>query len=739
MTINPLIATNQLIALFAVLTALGIWLAWRTSGSCTPGARAIVVGCRAALILGLAVLALNPGSWADQRLTRDHFWTILLDRSLSMATEDVNGQSRWAEALKLANAAKSASKNPDKISIASFDADLSDGPPESPDGEHSSLPNSAESFIVRTQGQAERLSGVLVLSDGRQTTPDSPRQRQANRRIALRARAQESPIFAIQLGGDVAPKDLSVEATRRQFIAFAGQQCTLTAQISAKGLGQIRHEVILETADGVEAARQAIELSPEQPTTDVRFTIDAPAPGTHLFRFRIPTWEGERIAANNETDCTLSVLDGKMRIFMAEGAPYWDSKFLAQMIRQQNNMLVSSVYRLSSDRYFRVETGDERPSDATENTFPQGRDEVNDYDLIVFGKGAEYFLNSERIGLVEEFVRERGGTVLFTRGKPYAGEFEELAFLEPVRWGEKVSTPFRIQPTQAGVQAGLFGGLLPGPADPIWGRLPALQEAHTALSLKPFTQVLLEGQHEIAGRNQKLPILVSRRYGKGLVVMLNADGMWKWDFFPSEDGLEQQYETFWSQLIQWAVTYSEFLPGQDWSLRLNESIVYPDSPVRAILTNREGANAESDPLIEVTREGEIIETLTAIRPDTASSSWEASLGLDEPGSYRLQTIDPKDPEAPGPSVALTVLSPPSERDELSADGDFLAEFTEASGGRVIKAAELSEIVALLDGKGASVDLDRAEWDPAWDVWWAPLLLLAFPAVEWFTRRRSGLL
>ncbi len=738
MTTNPLFSTNHLIALFAVLLVVGAWLAWRTSARCGLPARLLIVACRVLLIAGLAILALNPGKWVDQRETQEHYWSILVDRSLSMATGDADGQSRWEAALNLAQSAKSTSQEAGKVATSTFSADFDATADlaDSPDGETSDLPNAVSSLVTQSRGKPGRLTGVLVFSDGRQTAPETARWRQQSRKTALRARAQGSELFAVVLGGEVEPKDLIVEAKRRQFIAFKGQESPLVAKVTAHGLGAIRTDVILETAEGREIARQTVNLG-NGAETDVRFAIDAPEPGVHLYRFRVPDWEGERIAANNRAGFSLTVLDGKIRIFMAEGAPYWDSKFLAQMIRQQENMLVSSVYRLSADRFFRVETGDERPSEATDNIFPASREELAEFDLVVMGKGAEYFLNPERIALVDEFVRERGGALLFTRGKPYSGEFDELTFLEPVRWGERVGAPFRLQPTDPGAASGLFGGLLPGRDDPLWQKLPALRDAHATLSLKPFTQVLLEGRHQVAGLDRSLPVLVSRRYGKGMILLLNADGLWKWDFFPGEESVDAQYETFWSQLIQWAVTYSEFLPGQNWALRLSETIAYPNTPIRATVTHRGGGESAAEPDLEVYRGSERIRSLQLV--GDPGRSWEATLNLAEPGNYRVHCGDAADSAETGVSMPVTILAPPGERDQLSADPEFLREFAEASGGRAIDASEIPEIVAHLENKGSVVDLNQAEWQPLWDHGWNLALLLFFPALEWFVRRRSGLM
>ena len=759
MSLNPLISTPHLVLLFAVLLVFVTWVAWRSSARCSRVGRLAVTLCRALLVAGLALVVLNPGSWTEQRENEDSHWGILVDRSLSMATEDA-GQAgtmeRWQLAGELVADAKSAAGDASSVELAVFAGDLEkeiedDAGLDSvtPDGRESDLAAAVASQLNRSRSAAGRLTGLLVFSDGRQTNPLTDAQRREQRRVALMARAQQVPVYTVALGGEVAARDVTVETRRRQFVAFAGQQCSVTAMVMAEGLGEIRTGLVLESSVGVEIAKQEVNLKPGV-AVPVSFVLDAPPVGNHQYRFRVPEWQGEHTAANNEAGFSLTVLDDQMRIFMAEGAPYWDSKFLAQMIRQQQNMRITSVYRLAADRFFRVETGDERPADASGAIFPDSDADLSAYDLIVFGKGAEYFLNAERIARLDEFVRERGGTVLFTRGKPYSGEFAELEYLEPVTWGERVSMPFALQPTDAGVEAGLFGGLLPGRDSALWNKLPSLGEANTTLALKPFTRTLLEGRHQVAGANQMLPVLLSRRYGKGLIVALNADGLWKWDFSSEKDGsdLGGQYETFWSQIIQWALTYSEFLPGQDLALRLDRSIVYPDESVRATVLHRSaGAGTGHDtgesalpiaPTLEIVRAGTVIETLTPSRLDDRIAEWQTAVSAAEPASYTVRVLSGGEP---GPSMPLTVLPPPSERDQLSADPEFLKNFAGTSGGRPVAATaeEIAAVVAELESVDRSVDLDRATWQPLWDRWWWLTILLAIAAVEWCIRRRSGLL
>ncbi len=740
-TLNPIASAPHLALGFVIIVLLAGWITWKSTRQTGTATRLLILLCRVLLFSALLLFALNPGKWIENREENESYWAILADRSLSMNTPDGDeGKTRWEFSGETIESIIDRAKNPEKASLYTFDSKIASVESQSlsdlePDGDSTDLVSSVDGMLSLARNRSGNFKGAIILTDGRQTD-----ERTDATRIALRARATESPFYILPVGGEVKAVDLSIRPARRQFVAFAGKECTITAKIKAEGLGSIRPEVILRTQEGEEIARQQAEL-PEGKEQEVRFTIPAPEPGVHLYEFSTPDWPKERIAANNSAVFTLSVLEGETNIFMAEGAPFWDSKFLAQMIRRQKNMRITSVYRLSEDRFFKIETGDDLPSQESENSFPDTKEALGKYDLIVIGKGAEYFLDEKRLALLSEFVRDRGGSVLFTRGKPYRGEFEGLEFLEPVKWGGKITQPFQLEPTEAGEAAGLFGDLLPGADDPVWQKLPALEESHQTLEMKPFTEVLLEGRWVLDGREQTLPVLMSRRFGRGMTVMLNADGLWQWDFFPSEEGIEGQYEEFWNQLIQWAITFSEFLPGQDLSLNLDQSIIRPGQRVRSRIgyRGRNDDEVKPEPALRIFRDGQQIREVPAARPGEASARWESVITLDEPGAYRVQAINLADPDKPGPSLPVTVLPPPSETEQLSADPEFITVFAETTGGRAITVDEIPEIVSSLETAKESVDRAKAVWQPLWDHWWWFVIVLFIAALEWFTRRRSGLL
>ena len=79
----------------------------------------------------------------------------------------------------------------------------------------------------------------------------------------------------------------------------------------------------------------------------------------------------------------------RIRVFMAEGAPYWDSKFLAQFLRRQPSFDVRSIHMLTQERFYSINTGEETGAKADGESIPSSLEDFLRFDMVILGKGAE--------------------------------------------------------------------------------------------------------------------------------------------------------------------------------------------------------------------------------------------------------------------------------------------------------------------------------------------------------------
>jgi hypothetical protein len=735
--VNPVLPLPLLLPLLALVLGAAIWLSWRATRGLPVRSALALLTLRSLALAALAALLLNPGRWVKPTEDREKPWLVLVDHSASMA-QPLEKSTRHQTATKIADQITKLAPAEVPVRVRSFaltPAPETDSLP-GPDAPGTDLSASLKSFIDEASASGDRFSGIVVLSDGRQTIDAKPTDLEA---LALRLRAARTPVHAIALGAGENLPDLLLRAPRPTLTTFSGQTVKIPVMIESQGMDPIKPEVRLLDPEGRELGKISVELKSGTPAF-LSFEIPAPAASQRL-TLETPALPGEARPGNNRAQVQIRLLETRTRIFLAEGAPYWDSKFLAQLLRQQSQMEVHSVHRLSEDRFFRIDTGQ---SDATESAsaiFPETLEELSSYDLIVFGKNVDSFLTPARLEALRAYVRDRGGAVLFARGKPTTSALPALETLEPVSWAGPGATEFRFVPTVDGAAAGLFGDALPPPDASVWTQLPTLKDSRQIASVKPFTRVLaLANDSANTGFASETPALLVRRYGQGVCGLVNGDGLWRWDFFPEARELGNMYEDFWTQLIQWMASYSEFLPGQEFSLRLSAPRSRSGEPLALTLSYR-GQDPDPAPGIEITAPDGSTSRLqpAKIADPGGQPAWRASLTPDATGTWSIRVVDPREKAPPTPQADYLIPTPPRETDDLSADPAFLESLTTATGGRLHETSDFARtLIPLLLPEPPSATSGNAVWKSSWAIWPVATFIALLFSTEWYLRRRQGL-
>jgi len=736
--LNPSFQLSLLIPLGALALAVAAYASWRSSGGRPLGTRILLTALRSTAVASLLTLLFNPGKWVRPSEEKTRPWIILQDISTSMTQPTADEKSRHEHASYLTKRIQSAMASAEiPLRIHPFSETLSSAiaaeeiPAANGKGSHL-LPSISQ--VLQDAGAAgESLAGIIMLSDGRETLDSSPIELDS---MALRARSRNTVVHTIALGTDRPSPDLALLQNRANFTAFPAQSLRIPFAVESSGLEPIRTKAILRDEESAEIASLNLEL-PANGKIASAFELNAPDTSTR-WSIEIGEHPGEARKANNKRTFNVRVIHSKTRVFLAEGAPYWDSKFLAQLLRQQPHMELNSVHRLSDKRYFRIDSGTDDPSETDHPVFPATLDELSRYDLIVFGKNVDPFLTPERVEALRSYVRDRGGAVLFARGRPTTSDNAALEPLEPVTWTSTSATDFRFLPTRDGEAAGLFGEALPAPDSSLWTSLPTLKDARMVSLVKPFTRILAEGK--IEGTSGRFPALVMRRYGQGVTGLVNGDGVWKWDFYPEARELGNCYEDFWTQLIQWMASYSEFLPGQDFSLRMPSTRGSNGVAVAASLSFR-GSGTPPQPMLQIINPaGESTLVQPASLPDPSGRPlWRASFTPNSPGEWTLAVVDPRENSVATPSAIFSVPHPPAESDDLSPDADFLSRIAKATGGSALLPKDLDNFLKEhVNTEAPAIIESGAVWEPAWNKIFIALLVAALFSIEWLLRRRQGL-
>jgi len=685
-----------------------------------------LLGLRALLIGVLVFVMLNPQSLLPRERKEKPKLAILVDTSASMATRDVGTDSRFAAALRtLTNTATLEALNREfALEVRSFDrevhpTDLVQLLTNAPTGDASDLGKAVMS-VASEWGALKSQAGILLVSDGRATTGDTLEAAQ----LAL---ARSVPLWTWTLGGSVPRHDLWIETASAEALAFSGAEVELGATLHQVGYPQRSFSVEI-LRDGQVVATKEV-LPDAGGVGRVSLKVTAPAAGEQRYVFRTPPQPEEADTANNERAVFLRSVGEKVRVLVAEGQPHWDSKFLVQSLKRDPNVNLTAVYRLNATRNVAVVSAIGNEARVEQDLFPRTQQEMDNYDVILLGRGAEGFFDAHTESLLSEFVARRGGSLVFARGKPYGGRFQPLAKLEPVAWGAGVTPAVKMRPTEAGRDNPVFDLGSAGTLDELLERLPALDQVSVTLGEKPLAVVLA------AAADQDGPIMVAyQRYGQGKALSLNASGLWRWSFRETgQEESETAYGRFWISLLQWLLSGSQFLPGADVAMTSTRRYYSNEQPMQFLISTRNLDRAIYQPRLVISGAGQTVE----IEPRQRGESFVAEAGPFPPGTYQIHLRNNVGKPAEL-AQSVEVVTASVEKKELSADRDLMRKVAEASGGGVIQAQEVARLPEVVRRWEAARQISHRQ-QPFWDRWWLLTLILGLLGAEWWLRRREGLL
>jgi hypothetical protein len=768
---DPLFPLLQVVAFALLAIALAAWLYQRaTSGERrSPRQIGALTAIRLLVVAALALLLLNPSLTRAEKESGKPPLLVLLDTSHSMAVPDVGGKRRYDVArqalLENDELRQEYQKHYTPIFFSMAERVIRQEftafrRTARPDGGRTNLGEAIAGAISAAAGAPS--GGVLLVSDGRGNGEINPVE------VAKAAKARQFPVFTVCLGTTARRQDLSLVSKRPQVYAAPGQEVSLTADLRSIGYhGQAAQVQLLK--DGRPLSSKTVPLQDSRPVP-VTFSVSEAKEGSYRYAMAVRPMPREGTDSNNRSTVLFHVLDSKIRVLVLEGRPTWDAKFLIQALHTDPSIELDAIFKLTEEKFFAVKgTADPAALPVRQVKVPSTPAELAKYDVIIIGKGFEEFFTSASGAGLKRYVADHAGSIIFLRGKP-AERATSLQALEPVHWSEDQIRDFRMQLTDEGARNPAFSFRAGPDPQTVIQKLPTMISATRVEGEKALTVVLARasgipsspstggGAGDAtsppalggAGGAKEMAVLAYQNYGQGKVVALVGQGLWRWAFLPPElKEYASCYSDFWTQLIRWLVSQSDFLPGQDVSLKSERTTYSPGETVNFLAYDRGTGTTRLPPLRITGPDGRVF-PIRLGKVGGKQADFIGSFKPKLPGEYlaHLSSSSPPSPRRGGAGggvrpgsdvlVPFTVFHTREEDIITAADPELMRQIAQASGGETLSIQELDELPQKLKVAHALLTI-RTEPRPAWDRWWVLASLLGALSLEWLLRRRMGLL
>lgn len=746
----PVGGENYLLVAAVALALLALLLVGPGKSRVDRRRRRILTALRAASILALIFAMLRPTLVYTTKTPLAASIVLLVDLSRSMSVPDeVNGHTRYQTQQRTLEDVRNVLKRLGKrfeVKVYGFDRnvhplEVADGKitlPPAPEGRETAIGQSLDTVLRQEAG--ERLLGVFLLSDGAQRAlpPVDLLPQQAANQLRSRGDLLSTLRFG-QAKGLGQARDLAVKELVANDQVFVNNEMTVRGRVRVDGYSNkpVSVRLLFEKApDQLEpVAIETITAKTDGEEVPFEFHYAPDLPGEHKLTVEVVEQPGELVTTNNRVSTFVNVLKGGLRVLLLAGfPPGQELNFLRRALDASPDIHVDPI---TIDPRHKTET---RPADL-DKRFKPGEYEV----YILDDLDSSAFEEKELEDLAEAVSRGAGLIMLgglhsfgpggyadtpLAKVLPVATDrLERQSFDSPPRTDVHIPGPVKMMPTR--VNQGHFTMLLNRNLQKnqeIWKQLPPLLGANKFTGLKGLASVLAESE-------KKEPLLVAHPYDRGRVMAFAGDSTWQWQLH----GFETAHKRFWRQVVLWLARKDQSLEGNVWV----------ELPQRQFQRGRRvefsvGVMAATGETVTDGRGEATITLPDGSQEKLALNQTKGVLGASfretsQTGDYTLEATVTRAGEVLGTARArFLVIEQDLELDNASADAGVMDSLAAMTGGKSLAPEEFPEALEELGKQGESLVETTEMKKNLWDTWFLFLLLVGFLGVEWYLRKRWGL-
>ena len=548
------------------------------------------------------------------------------------------------------------------------------------------------------------------------------------------------PVFAVGVGETEGFTDVRIAKVGAPDFAFRGREFKIDLMIQASGMKGKTVPVFFNRGKNLITSRP-ITIDTDLFEQKVTLAFTPKDLGAHGFSVSVPAQPGEQITQNNHKDFKVDVQRDKIRILTLSGSPAWNYRFFRMAMKQDPLIeLVSFVFLRTP-----TDTVDVPESQLSLIPFPIDDiflEELKNFDVIFFDDFSHRaYFNPVYLERVRDFVRDGGGIAMFGGKRAFdSGGYGESALRDvlPVELDGK-----GVFETRGGLQTALTPA---GKAHPITRLVPDLKSNEEAWRKLPA----LTGMNQVRGvRGETLltaggaPLLAIGRHGKGRTLALMTDDAWRWNFIAvGNKETPQHHLKLMRQAVRWLAQEPSFeqvqlrpiavsQPGEKVAIKLrvlkDDFTPTPQAAVQLRVFSPEGEPILV-PVAADGEEGEYTGEFTPTREGTYRVEAEASLSGKTLGRDR---------------TSFTAAYFYGEADDGRPRLELLKQIAASSKGEYFPIEDWNEralerIAARLDSIAPSEIVEQRQ-TRLWSNLWPFAIMLALLSVEWWMRRKWGLI
>ena len=641
---------------------------------------------------------------------------LLIDNSKSMSIHDSHGDRKQILTKTLLSPPVSSLRTIAVPQYVLFDVASKTLSSFSPDSVTTNGDGTDIGFALKRLKEAsatQNIQAAVLVTDGESTVGTSP---------LYEADELGLPVFTVGIGDSSEQKDVQIRRVLANEITYLGNRVPVNATVRSTGFNGERVEVTVGQG-GTILDRKMLVL--EQGTREyfVPLSVVPAKEGIQKFTVVVSKLAGELTEKNNAMGFFTKVLKSKMKVLLVAGSPSQDGAFVRRALEGDKNVDLESFIEKKDGDFF------DNPLTARA---------IGNADCLVLIDYPNDATSAASLALIQEAVN---GLKPFLFLLSRTEDFTKLRALEaalPFTIGETSTNEYQVFVTIPDAQnTNPILRLSSGSVD-AWSKLAPIFRIQTLFRVKPESEVL--GTVRLQTTTTTDPVLISRNVNRKKSFAVLAYGLWRWKMYGDPgSGTENLLDEFLSNTVRWLTTRED---DRRFRAQPVKSIFSGQDPIEfAGQLYDESYKPVDDATIQVTiTQGK--QTNGIILNSLGNGQYDGSLDRLSEGDYSFTARAQQDGKTMGEDKGtFSVGGLNVEFLDTRMNKLLLQQIAARTGGKYYDSDALenlpNDIASLPNFKPR--ELTRTNKIELWNLKWTLSLIILVFALEWFLRKRSGMI
>ncbi|MBN2010166.1 hypothetical protein JW960_12545 [candidate division KSB1 bacterium] len=713
---------SALLFIAIVLASIGfsVWSYRTTNPPVSKGLRRFLLTLRSIAVVLVIIMLFEPLISLTWQRTEQPIVALLMDTSASMGLKDKGGDREIQAEQAFTDVNTFLSKQDVDIESFQFSDQLNTASIDSLQFNHDGTDITGALTRLTERMSAHYLAGVVLISDGNYNLGENP---------IYRASTYPAPIYTVAVGDPYEQQDALIAKIATNQIAYANT--TVPVEVTVRAYGYAGKKITVELKQGTQVLdSKHVELGDNSMESRVRLQYTPKEPGDMKYSISIPALAGELTTANNIKEFYVNVLKSKMQIMIMAGGPGYDYEFIKNALSGDANVNVAHWVQKSSAEFY-------------EGKFPSNPASFKNVDCFIWIDFPRRDTPPQALSVLNDVIRSQNKPLFLISGpslywpglKPLEGYLpvsiqdrtlsERLVILQLTATGEQHPI-MRLDDELSENQLK-------------WRELPPIYLERIPNTLVPGSDVLLtvnKIQSKLQNYQDNIPLLVARKMADRKTVTMLGYGIWRWGFLMQGLGkYTDAFPQFLMNTVRWLITNEDSklvrIRADKPIYRNGEKITFTAETYYEDYTPLDGADVR----VTVKGNGEQYEIVLT---GSGSGTYEGEFHVLAGGDYTFEgTATYQDKELGTDSGKFSVEPFRLEYADTRMNETLLKQIADRSGGAYVTTNNITELDSVMQLSRRTVTESR-QWE-IWHQWYMLVGVIVLLSVEWFIRKRTGML